>query len=417
MDRSLSRKGILVLLLLPAFSWAADSLTLSEAEIYGVANAPEIHQLQQQSQAFKETAIADKALPDPKMSLGVANLPTDTFSFTQENMTQVQIGLMESFPKGKSLSIRSEQDLIRSASSKQEAQLMQLAVLKSIRTQWLSLFYWQKALSIYQKEEKLFEQLVKTTQAHLENNRLQQKDAVRAQLELSQLQQQILDAKQQIAMLHGQLSRWLTMQHKAFSMDLPQWGPPPTLSALETALKTHPQLRVDQLQSEVSQKGISLAEQQYKPGITAGIVYGLRQGDDSMGDARSDFVGAQVSFDLPFFTGNLQDPQLAASKESYLAMQDKAQADYQQLQSTLQTTYAQWEYLQSQQALYETHLLREASMYAKATEVAYQNKQTDFPTLVRAYLQDYQTQLASVKTEISRLTVQADLMYLQGTTV
>ena len=134
-----------------------------------------------------------------------------------------------------------------------------------------------------------------------------------------------------------------------------------------------------------------------------------------MGNTRSDFVGAQVSFDLPFFTANLQDPQLAASKANYLAMQDKAQADYQEMLSTLNATYAQWQYLQSQHALYKKQLLPQASMYAKATEVAYQNQQTDFPTLVNAYLQDYETQLAYLKVQREQLTAQATLMYLQGT--
>ena len=53
-------------------------------------------------------------------------------------------------------------------------------------------------------------------------------------------------------------------------------------------------------------------------------------------------------------------------------------------------------------------------MYARSTEVAYQNKQTDFPTLVLAYLQDYNTQLAALKTQVSLLKTQINLLYLQG---
>lgn len=411
----LYKKWVAVLCLLPMGAWAGNTMTLEEAERYSISHAPEVHQLQQQSDAFKQSAIADKALPDPKMSLGVANVPTDTFSFTQENMTQIQVGLMESFPKGDSLQLRSEQDLIQSASSEQQVKLMQLSILKTIRTQWLSLYLWENSLKVYEAQEKLFKQLVETSEAHLANNKSQQKDAVRAQLALSQLGQKILDAKQQIAMLESQLGRWLEVSPSQLAVHLPHWGAPPNRDDIAQAIKTHPQLKVDQLQSDVSQKGIELAEQQYKPGITAGVVYGLREGDDSMGNSRSDFVGAQVSFDLPFFTANLQDPQLAASKAKYLAMQDKAQADYQDMLSTLNATYAQWQYLQSQQTLYQTQLLSQASMYAKATEVAYQNQQTDFPTLVSAYIQDYETQLAYLKVQVGQLTAQVNLMYLQGT--
>jgi hypothetical protein len=41
---------------------------------------------------------AAEALPDPVLRLGAANLPTDSFAFNQEAMTQFQVGLSQAIP-------------------------------------------------------------------------------------------------------------------------------------------------------------------------------------------------------------------------------------------------------------------------------------------------------------------------------
>jgi hypothetical protein len=57
------------------------ALTLQQAEQYAVTHAPEIQQLRSTSEALKQSAIAKGAFDDPKLGLGVSNLPVDTFSF------------------------------------------------------------------------------------------------------------------------------------------------------------------------------------------------------------------------------------------------------------------------------------------------------------------------------------------------
>ena len=59
--------------------------------------------------ATKSMSVAAGSLPDPQVSLGLANLPTDSFSFNQEGMTQVKLGVSQMFPQGNSLSIKRRQ--------------------------------------------------------------------------------------------------------------------------------------------------------------------------------------------------------------------------------------------------------------------------------------------------------------------
>ena len=55
-----------------------------------------------QQQAVEAMSLAVSSLPDPKISIGLANLPTDGFDFSQEGMTQLKVGITQMFPRGDS---------------------------------------------------------------------------------------------------------------------------------------------------------------------------------------------------------------------------------------------------------------------------------------------------------------------------
>ena len=411
---AIRREIILVLLSLPFNVWAAPSLRLHQAEQLALQQAPELRQLQATTNALNQDAIAAAQWSDPKLMVGAANLPTDSFSFSQENMTQIQIGLMQQLPRGHTLSIRSLQDRLRAASTKSQKALMKLTILRSVRINWLNAYYWQQAIAVYTREKRIFQHLLEVNTKLLGNHQAQQKDVVRAQFELSQLSQKIIHAKQQQAEAYAQLSRWLPYQIDRLRFQLPVWPVLPKLIQLKSSIKQHPLLRIDTQNSQVGQAGINLARQQYMPGINVGVIYGIRQGRDSAGNKRSNFIGAQLTMDLPIFTKNRQSRRLKASEEQYTASQLQTMSDYRKLRSQLLDSYAAWQRLSQQSQLYQKQLIPEAKHYMEATQISYQNKQTDFPTLARAYVAAYNTELSALKTRVGVLQARANLLYLQG---
>ena len=71
--------------------------------------APELKRLDVNANALDQKSIADRKLPDPKLMAGTLNVPTNTFSFTQDDMTMIMGGLEQHFPPGHSLAIKSRQ--------------------------------------------------------------------------------------------------------------------------------------------------------------------------------------------------------------------------------------------------------------------------------------------------------------------
>ncbi|RMH60075.1 MAG: TolC family protein, partial [Zetaproteobacteria bacterium] len=92
------RHGLgLILMLLP--SWAsATVLSLERAEAMALADNPALAAAGQQAAALAAVPSQVGSLPDPVLSLKAMNLPADSFSTTQENMTQLQLGVMQAIP-------------------------------------------------------------------------------------------------------------------------------------------------------------------------------------------------------------------------------------------------------------------------------------------------------------------------------
>ena len=84
----------------------ANELTLQEAEEFALSSDLTIKKLEVTAEKYDELAIAEGQLPDPVMKFGMMNMPINSFDLSQEPMTQVQVGIQQSFPRGDTLDLR-----------------------------------------------------------------------------------------------------------------------------------------------------------------------------------------------------------------------------------------------------------------------------------------------------------------------
>ena len=122
-----------------------NALSLQEAEHLALEKDPSIARFMAQADALTEQAVADGQLPDPKFRLGFLNYPTDSFSRTQEPMTQIQLGLQQAFPRGKSLSVKTRRTEAMSRAQRDRAREQGRLALRELRLSWLENFYWEDA--------------------------------------------------------------------------------------------------------------------------------------------------------------------------------------------------------------------------------------------------------------------------------
>ena len=390
-----------------------------------------------QQQAVEALSHAAATMPDPKMSVGLANLPTDGFDFSQEGMTQLKVGITQMFPRGDTLAIKNQQLRIESEAYPFQRADREAKVAVTVGSLWLDAYRVQQSIALIEQNRSLFEQLADVAQASYSSalGKTRQQDIVRAQLELTRLDDRLdILAQQQNAYL-GMMAQWLSTafvessQQDAISQlhniqlaqQLPQldllnnelvysktWF---SVDVLAKHFSSHPAVFALDKKISASKTGINLAEQQYKPEWGVNASYGYRD-DDPMGNSRSDFFSVGVTFDLPLFTENRQDMTVKSAISKTEAVKTEKILLLRQLLGAFSSGKGRLLRLEDRKNLYKTRLLPQVHDQAEASLTAYTNDDGDFAEVVRSRIAVLNAQIDDLVIQVAEQKIILELNYL-----
>lgn len=382
-------------------------LTLAAAEDLALENEPGTRALLAQADALAEESIAAGQLPDPMLRAGLLNYPVESGGFTTEGMTQAQLGLRMEFPPGgeRQASARRYESL--AMAMQRSAAGRTLDVLSAVRNAWLEKYFWERSLEIVAESRPLFDDLVVVTRSLYSTGRRNQQDLLRAELELSRIDDRLLETDRQLAAAAASLSQWIGDDaFRPTAPNLPQWPELPAASAMHASLLAHPLVLAADARVAAREAGIDVAEAGFKPGWALDLGYAHRNGNLPDGQPRSDFVSLVVTMDLPFFREDRQDRRLAAALSERRAAKASREELLRRLGSRLAGEYARWADLTRRIQLYETRILPQTRDQARASLVAYQSDASDFADVMRSYIDD-----VDMRVELDRLRVQRAQTY------
>lgn len=428
------KRACMALLFLMTFHQAAHSqgaapaLTLHSALSTAIANDPWLLGSQHSQDSMDARSTAAATLPDPRVSLGFANIPTDTFDFDQEAMSQFKVGLTQMFPRGDTRELQQKQLAIESKKFPYERQNRIANVTATVSELWLDTYKSRATGDLIQSNRGLFEQLVDvaTLSYSAAVGRSRQQDVIRAQLELTRIEDRLLVLQQQFEMDSQRLREWLAhdLQQRSAALVLPEKLPvlqlqnsqsSPASIVLESLnqeqLLQHPAVLALEQQIESASTGVSLAKQKYKPEWGLSASYGYREDDPLSGRDRADFFSLGVSFDLPVFTTNRQDKEVRSAVSKAEAIRTRKWLLLRQLAAGMETSRAKLLRLESRQELYDKRLLPQIREQADASLSAYTNDDGDFAEVVRARIAQLNTEIEALAIAVERQKTIARLNY------
>lgn len=395
---------------------AEPPLSIEEAGQLALENDPRIKQFEAREAGLIARSVADGQLPDPKLKLDLSNVPVDGFDLSQEPMTQLRFGIIQSIPPGDTLLYRRQQTEALSGVEAMRALEQRLNVIREVRLVYLERFLQVQTLKILQENRAFFSDLLDITERQYAAGRDNQHDVIRSQLELSLIDERILSTMQQHDAAAAGLGRYLGLQQasRPLSEDFPQLRHVITRGELETRLELHPLMRIESAMLEVNKKRIAEVEETYKPGFTVDVGYGIRSGNDISGSSRPDLLSALLLIDIPLFTDKRQDQRLAEATSNHLAATFSRTDRLYEIRSLAVKAHSDWETLGRRLQLFEQRALAEARDNTEATLNAYRNDRTDFTTLMRAQLTELNTEIDMLKVRIDRARAQVNLLYFGG---
>lgn len=391
------------------------ALSLQQAETIALSRDPLIASQQATARALMDESVSEGTLPDPQLRLGLFNLPVESLSTTQEPTTQFALGVQQMFPRGDSLELKQQNTEWLSKSATAMVEDTQLKTLRDLRETFLNLYYEIGSVAILRETSDHFTNLVKITEAQYASGRANQQDVIRADLELSRLEDRTTSVQSKIDEYRAQLSLWIGDEaFLAIDNGIPQLSELPESYDVNALLTQHPSITMESAKIAAAAKMTAMAKQDYKPGYNAFIEYRRRNGTNPNGSEREDMMAAMVTMDIPLFTENRQDKKVSASTEKTLAAKLLRDDKLRQLKRQLYKDMAIYKRLGEREKIYREELLSSARNNASASINAYQSGVSEFTTLMRARITELDVRLADLRIRVDRKRAQARLLYITG---
>ena len=301
-----------------------EPLKLDEAIEQAIFADPWLIGSEQTELALKEEAVAAGSLPDPMLTLTAINVPLTSFDIGQENMTQMAFGLNQQFPRGKTRALsRQQKETLASMEPLRRAD-RKAALATSVATLFLDAYLAQASRQLIEADRDLFEQLVEAAEAQYTSasGRARQQDLIRAQLELTRLDDRLTRLQQKQEVAQQRLAELVpSAGQQPIAAAMPNLGTEAssrlttnsaTSAALYAQLEAHPAVLAVNRRIDAVATDTDLARQKYRPGWGLRAQYGYRA-DDPEGRSRDDLLTVGLTFDLPLFRGGRQDREVNAA--------------------------------------------------------------------------------------------------------
>lgn len=360
--------------------------------------------------AAQQIAIPAGALPDPKLSLGINNLPvegTNRFSTSADFMTMREIGVMQEFPnRGKrNARVAAAQGTI--ALNQTQLQLDQLTVLRATAMSWITRHNLEQQLTLLAQLEKENRLLTHIVIAHHTAQQGMLTDTLLPRQEEALLEERRDELNRRRSQAQAELRRWLgDAADQPLIGDSPSW----TLDAnkLTENLQHNPALALYEPMSQVVDAEVAEARASKRPDWGVEVTYSQR------GPAFENMASVKLTMDLPVFGSSRQTPRIGSKLAERDQLDAEREAKARELRASLDTDYADYEQLNRALERQRTVLVPLTEKKVALTQAAWQGNSLPLTELIIARREHIDAELKQVDLEGMRDRAAAQLYFTYG---
>jgi outer membrane protein TolC len=370
----------------------AQALTLNDALSVALREAPVLRASTTLTQAAQYATVPAGALPDPKLVLGLDNVPVegdDRFSTGADFMTMQRVGLMQEFPNPAKRRARTEQATAQVDVMQAEARVQRQTVLLETALAWIERYTWEQQLAQVaqlQSENTLFDGVVRAQLAAAQGTAL---DALLPQeeaAEIAALRDQISAGREQSI---ARLRRWIgTVAELPLGGEVPEW--PINSVALRHQLHQHPELLGFASQERALDADIAAARADKNPDWDVEFAWLER------GSRYDDMVMLEVRVDLPVFAGSRQTPMIASKQAQRMSLDAERESSLREHTAMLEIEVLEYERLQQADRRYREVLLPLADEKVALALASWRSSAGALPEVLGARRERIDTRLRSI---------------------
>ncbi len=370
----------------PVTSWALDDESLNLEAIIEEAfeNNSDLKAFRSNIEALGQRPDQAASLPNPMISLGLMNVPLDTFDLDQEGMTQKTIAVMQSFPYPGKLALKremAERDLM---SGKEGLEVIKLRIVKEIKNAYYSLFFTNKSIEITRRNKGLLTEFVHIAETKYSVGSGVQQDVLKAQVELSKLLERLIALKEKRSTLKARLNYLMNRMPQAPLGDPGEAGLTSVNLSVDELQKMaqngHPLLKSIMASIEKNKSAHLLAKKEYYPDFNVSLQYGQRENGNGMD--RADFASAMLQMKMPLWHKTKEDKKVLETAARTRQMEENYESVKNRLFFRIKKFADELERDNEQALLFRDGIIPQATASLDSAVAGYQVNKVNFLTLL-----------------------------------
>lgn len=370
---------------------------------FALSQNPQIQAKRKRVDAASQRVPQAASLKDP--NFGVMAYPfTNYAQQTAGGRMQADITLSQEVPwfgklDKKAEAAEAEVDLARA-----ELMAAELEIVEQVKRAYYELYYVQRAIEITDHSRKLAQSLVSIADARFRTAQVSQQDLLRAELEISNIDTELVRLRQEQQSAQARLARLMHVSPdtpvRAMTA-LPSEQIPQDLNRLYSqAIAARPELHSQLAAVRRDRYATDLARLQYYPDVTFALGYGPMTTSGALAPTAdgNDNVSLGVMANLPIYHGRLRagvheaESNVVASAREYDNLRDQTQEEIKDL-------FAQVTSQQELLRLFTEEIVPKADQTLQVSITAYEANQIDFLQLTDNWQQLLRYQLLQAQLE------------------
>jgi outer membrane protein TolC len=401
-----------------AMSYAAPGLAgPNPVEVYishALTQNPDIQTVRKRLEAKAFQVPQAASLQDPMMGITAFPESVQTAAGQQELLMSVS----QKFPWYGKLRARSDVAELDAQVVRAQLSAVELTVIEEVKQAYYELYFVQRAIQITEADRKLLNDLTRIAESKYRTGAVSQQDVLRAQLEVSNLDNQLIRLRQELASAQAKLARRLHLSPDSdlLAMDeLPIEGIPQDLDMLyRQAIAARPELHAQLAAVDRDRRAVDLAQLDYFPDVTLGMTWinTSTAGISPVANGRDPFL-VGVTFNMPIYHKRIEagvrqaEAQAVADRRQYDSLKDRT---LEQVKDLFVKARSQQELLD----LFRTDIIPKADQTLQVSARAYQAGDVDFLQLIDNWRQLLRFQLAYQRLEAQLRQTLASLERVVG---
>ena len=380
--------------------------------------SPKIKMLEAKRNASFNRIEVDSNIPDPVLTLGLMNMPTNTFSFTQEPMTQKVVGLSQSFPFPGRLGAVEEVNAVDTLIVDEEIKDAKNEIKMMTEQKYYELSFLRRSIKLTEGSLNLLKSIAEVVSTKYTVASASQQNVIKVQLQITNLMEKLEDLKSKeksmLADLNALLLRDASSVINTMDYDQVEFIKVDIDSLNAIALSNRPLLTGIKYSERKARLNQIAAEKKYYPNFNLQVLYGFRDKIAATNTSLSDFLSVMVGVTLPLNYGG----KYSSGVEQYVSQQSFYDEQYsyavQNLTGRFGSAVSQLESVEERTKLFEDGLLPQAQQNFKSALASYQVDEVDFINVI-----DAQDQMLKIETNLYRLKIDylkliSELEFLTG---